>query len=92
MDMRQRVVVCAAVRLAGVMLVGPRHLDYVMLTQYRRAFSGENAPDVHDGEMGFLDQEGVFMDRIEALEVAQAADQIRDKTEPSDRLFSEDLY
>jgi hypothetical protein len=90
--MRQRVVVCAAVKLRDVVLVGPRHLDYVMLMQYRRAFSGADAPDVHEGEMGFLDQEGVFMDREAALQVAQAANQIRDKTEPYDRLFSEDLY
>lgn len=89
--MRQRVVVCAAVVLGDVTLVGPRHLDYVMLMQYRRAFQG-NGPDVHEGRMGFLDQEGVFMDRYEALKVAQDADQIRSKTEPSGRLFSEDLY
>jgi hypothetical protein len=63
-----------------------------MLMQYRRAFGGGEAPDVHKGEMGFLDQDGVFMDREEALTIAQAANQIRDKTEPSDRLFSEDLY
>jgi hypothetical protein len=90
--MRQRVVVCAAVKLGDVVLVGPRHLDYVMLMQYRRAFGGSDAPDVNKGEMGFLDQDGVFMDRQEALNIAQAANQIRDKTEPSDRLFSEDLY
>jgi hypothetical protein len=90
--MRQRVVVCAAVKLGDVVLVGPRHLDYVMLAQYRRAFSGAGAPDANAGLMGFLDQEGIFMDRKEALGVAQAADQIRDKTEPLDLLFSEDLY
>jgi len=63
-----------------------------MLMQYRRAFNVGAAPDVHTGVMGFLDQEGIFMDREEALIVARAANQIRDKTEPYDRLFSEDLY
>lgn len=87
-----RVVVCAAVRFPEVTLVGPRHLDIVMLAQYRRFFTAGNAPDPHEGEMGFLDQEGVFMDRKEALLVAQNAQQIKYKTEPYDRLFSEDLY
>lgn len=90
--MRQRFVVCAAVKLGDVTLVGPRHLDYVMLQQYRRAFRGEKAPDAEAGEMGFLDQEGKFMDRKEALRVAQAAGQVQNKTEPLDLLFSEDLY
>lgn len=90
--MRQRVVVCAAVKFGDVTLVGPRHMDYVMLQQYRRAFQPGKAPDEREGEMGFLDQEGVFMDRFEALKVAHDANQIRSKTEPYDRLFSEDLY
>ena len=94
--MRQRRVVCAAVRYqCGTMLVGPRHFDGVMLSQYRRHF-GEghagHAPGVEKSVQGFLDQKGVFMDRYEALEVAKSSNQILDKTHPEDRLFSEDLY
>lgn len=44
---------------------------------------------------GFVDQFGVFMDRKEALKVADEAGQLniaRPKTWPKDELFSEDLY
>lgn len=94
--MRRRRVVCAAVRYpCGTMLVGPRHFDGVMLMQYRRYF-GEghagHAPGEEQSVQGFVDNKGVFIDRFEALEVAKAAGQILDKTHPTDRLFSEDLY
>ena len=44
---------------------------------------------------GFVDQKGVFMYRLEALQVAKDAGHLniaRPKTSPEDRLFSEDLY
>jgi hypothetical protein len=96
-DMNQRRVVCAAVCFPdGNMLVGPRHFDFVMLQQFKKFYascSEENpAPSETDGTMGFLDNDGKFMDRYEALEVAKAANQILHKYDPQNRLFSEDLY
>lgn len=91
----KRVVVCAAVRFPdGIMLVGPRHFDKVMLDQFRRYYQGAAVvPGEADGECGFLDQAGVFMDRTTAFGVAQAANQVLDSGYPvGPRLFSEDLY
>lgn len=94
--MRQRRVVCAAVRYpCGTMLTGPRHFDGVMLAQYRRFFASASeapAPGEDQSVQGFVDNRGVFMDRFEALAVAKEAGQILKKTQPADRLFSEDLY
>lgn len=94
--MRQRRVVCAAVRYpCGTMLTGPRHFDGVMLSQYRKFFGdghAGHAPGEEKSIQGFLDQRGVFMDRYEALGIATDAGQIIEKTNPADRLFSEDIY
>lgn len=92
-----RVVVCAAIKIGDTILCGARHWDTVMHSQ-RMAMTDirENAADRHVREQqGFIDQNGVFMDRREALEVAKAAGQIdrrRAKSQPYDQLFSEDLY
>lgn len=91
--MIQRRVICAAVKYAcGTMLVGPRHFDMVMLDQYRLMFERGKAPSEDVSTQGFIDQFGIFMDRTEALAIAVAANQVRNKTNPTDRLFSEDLY
>lgn len=85
-----RRVVCAAVRYSdGRMLVGPRHFDVVMQAQHR--VMGITA-DESAAVCGFIDQWGEFMDRYEALAVANARGQVMQKTAPYDRLFSEDLY
>lgn len=44
------------------------------------------------GEQGFLNNEGVFLDRKEALQIAIQADQLIRKTFPENELFSEDLW
>lgn len=44
------------------------------------------------GEQGFLNHEGVFLDRKEALQIAIQADQLIRKTFPENELFSEDLW
>lgn len=41
---------------------------------------------------GFLTSEGAFVDRVEALAIAQAAGQLICKTQPEDMLFSEDVW
>jgi hypothetical protein len=86
-------IVCAAVLYSdGVMLVGPRHLDNVMLEQYKRAYTNKIAPEESNAIYGFLDNNGLFLNRYEALIIAQEAKQIVEKTNPQDKLFSEDLY
>lgn len=44
------------------------------------------------GEQGFLNNEGVFLDRKEALQIAIQANQLIRKTFPENELFSEDLW
>jgi len=44
------------------------------------------------GEQGFLNNEGVFLDRKEALDIAVQANQLIRKTFPENELFSEDLW
>jgi hypothetical protein len=91
-----RVVVCAANRYNGsAVLLGARHFDSLMcdaLEEYEVA-GGKFNRDTE--EQGFIDQWGIFMDRTEALSVATAAGQIntrRPKGNPTNILFSEDLY
>lgn len=85
-----RRVVCAAVRYSnGKVLTGARHFGPMMREQHRAM--GISAEE-RVLDQGFLDQWDVFMTRQEALEVAQAAQQILEKTHPADRLFSEDIY
>lgn len=83
-----RRVVCAVIRDAnGQMVCGPRHFDHTMHSQV-------NGMMVYTlpWEQGFIDQHGVFMDRVEALRVATEAGQVLCKTGPSNLLFSEDIY
>lgn len=43
-------------------------------------------------DQGFVTSRGRYVDRWEALAIAQSADQLIRKTPPHDRLFSEDLW
>lgn len=90
----RRVIVAAACKYGDVIITGARHYDKVMHTQLR-AFSEEH--EVHlmnRGEVvqGFIDNQGTFLDRVEALVVAREAGQVRFKHPPEYELFSEDLY
>jgi len=95
-----RVVVCAAVKyvhfsVTDIIIASPRHFDSIMEKQISLMNSDIQPEFKSDGEQGFLDQFGVFMNRGEALLVASAANQIntrRPKTNPVNQLFSEDLY
>jgi hypothetical protein len=87
---KQRVVVCAAVRLNGFVYLGPRHFDRSM-SELMMLDEG-NPPDGTE-EQGFIDQFGVFMTREEAYEVAKAAGQVKYRCGGDEgRLFSENLY
>lgn len=75
-------------------VAGIRHFDMIMHAQIDAAWKNDDTMD-REWEQGFLDQYGVFMDRVEALAVATAAGQIntrRSKTDPEHELFSEDVW
>jgi len=60
-----------------------RHHDVI------RSMGGISGPDIQ----GFLDNDGVFLNRKEALQVALDAGQVLDVNAiRADRLFSEDLW
>lgn len=88
----QRRVVCAAIRRRadGSIIVSPRHYD--KLTHEQVKARGSRAAWI-GAEEGFVDQFCVFMDRYEALKVAQAAGQLRRRCGGDNRwLSSENLY
>lgn len=47
---------------------------------------------ISEATQGFVLGDGTFVDRFEALAIARANGQLIRKTEPADRLFSEDLW
>lgn len=59
-----------------------------------RMIAEENGVGVHgDEEQGFLDSDGAFLNRKQALDVALAAGQVLDPANiRAGRLFSEDLW
>ena len=72
----KRYVVCAAIKRPDrpTIICGPRHGDCV------NQANNLNLLQPNTWEMGFVDQDGVFMDRKEAWVVADAAGQIRNRT------------
>lgn len=94
--MAQRRVVCAAIKgysvaRGEILITGARHFDQIMHRIIEQlGLSG--LPNTW--EQGFIDEQGKFMTREEAFEVATAAGQICHKTGNPDskELFSEDLY
>lgn len=86
-------VVCAANRLDdGTILCGARHWDVIMRNQSER-MTGCTVATVN-AEQGFINQWGVFLDRVEALAVVKASGQPFDpkRNGSTDMLFSEGLY
>jgi hypothetical protein len=83
-----RQVVCAAIRnkSTGLIICGPRHHHcFNLLHELGLNIEGT-------WEQGFVDQWNEFMDRVVALELATACNQVQCKTNPEDELFSEDIY
>lgn len=66
-----RYIVCAAIRRGHTIICGPRHANCL------NQANGLNMLQPNTWEMGFVDQDNVFMDRKEAWKVADAAGQIR---------------
>lgn len=88
-----RLIVCAANRHTetGLVVCGARHGDEIMcelmmLTGGLEHWQGKQ-------EMGFIDQEGNFLTRQEAFEIANKQGQLRRRyPEDNGYLFSENLY
>jgi len=90
MSEKTRRIVCAAVLYPnGNILCGPRHFDSTMHKQIAVC------PEAYKGNpiQGFIDQNGIFLTRGEALEIAKSQGQILYSCGGDDlRLFSENLY
>lgn len=98
--MKQRIIVCSAIKKNDVIIIGIRHFDAFMISQIKAL--NEN---YSQWNQGFIDQFGVFMDRKEAWKIANESKQIRRPTgleenyreqlgslETEGILFSENLY
>lgn len=82
-------IVCAANRLEDVVLLGVRHWDTHMRQMALRLGYTCN----ENWEQGFVDNQGAFLTREEAMDVAIEQNQIyRDIGYWSDELYSEHLY
>jgi len=77
----------AAIKKDGIVYVGSHHAHCISVM----AECGLSFPVTKDAEQGFVDEAGNFLDRVSALEVAQAFGQIVKKHHPLDELMSEDL-
>jgi hypothetical protein len=90
---KPRVVVCAANKWSETIVTGARHFDSIMHSQIARMFKYQLPPTPGRWQQGFIDQYGVFMDRREAWQVAEAAGQIVYRCGgDGEKLFSENLY
>lgn len=86
-----RRIVCAAIRQSnGVVVCGARHYDMIMRDVIRSLMSTSPA------EQGFIDNYGLFVDRCTAWQIANQAEQIRNRcggdTANGGTLYSENLY
>ena len=81
---------------SGTIVYGPRHghciATMMQLAGKRTVQFGENS--VGETEQGFWTTHNRFVGRLEALEIAIAANQLKEGTIPNKHtgLFSEDLY
>lgn len=82
-------IVCVAIRHAGQVYSVPRPGRHHHVIR-KMAGTGLGPEAMHD--QGFLTSSGRYVDRKEALRIAAAVGQIKVKTRPADRLFSEDLW
>lgn len=104
---RDPFIVCAAIlfsrtsthgdcnELEDLLIVGPRHYDGIMRAQVsKHVYSSSNPHQkIKEKDQGFIDQYGKFYNRVEALKIAKANNQIRfDLGYDSNELFSEMLY
>lgn len=85
-------IVCAAVRIGGVVFLGARHFDAHMSRSVADA-KGRLFRSSSIAEQGFINQRGEFLTRTEAYTVAEEAGQIIRRCGGDEGvLFSENLY
>lgn len=91
-----RRIVCAAMRIDGVVVLGARHGSPLMNQAIDHAFGGNEARVIEamtaEHTEGFTDQYDVFWDRKQALTIAICAGQIRKRTYDREQLWSEDVW
>lgn len=81
-------ILCAAIAVGGTVICGRRHFDPIMSSVIRKLY-----PDgMPENDQGFIDSDGRYLSREEALIVAKEAGQLLRKTGNEYELFSEDLY
>lgn len=87
-----RLIVAAALKTKeGFLIVGARHMDGIMRATMAKL--NIKPSDIPRANHGFIDNFGVWVDRVEALEIATSQKQLRFiKVNPINKLFSEDLY
>jgi plasmid maintenance system killer protein len=101
-DLTRRVV-CAANRAEDILLVGPRHWDSTMHTQYDalEMFIEGDMPSRESFEQGFINTWGEFLTRKQAWVVASNNNQIirfvgsqtvESLKDSETKLYSENLY
>lgn len=88
-------IVCAAIRHRRfhLLIVGPRHFDITMRYAIDRSDEGD---EWYDAEQGFIDQNGNYLNRTDAWQVAKDAEQIIRRVGGDNAnggtLYSENLY
>ena len=70
----ERRIVCAAIAKDGRVMLGARHFDAFMLDDAKYFFG--NTECLKDGERGFVDNKGQFLNFNEALDIVYKAGQI----------------
>ena len=93
----KRKIVCAANLYKGVLLLGVRHFDPIMHYDIMRlGLAGAfTAYKQYEHAQGFIDQYGVFCDRVEAMQIIKDSGQPFDiqRTGGSDtELYSEGIH
>jgi hypothetical protein len=81
-----------AIRFAGKVWSLPRPHRHHHVIRLIVDSTGVSHVDAHDRDQGFLDQEGRYLDRVEALAVARGARQLRADVIVQDQLYSENLW
>lgn len=74
----------AAIRIGQTIFTGRDHAECIRTSKGAWIVA-------RDKEQGFVTTDGRFVDRFEALRIAEECGQIREKHRPMDRLMSEDL-
>lgn len=89
-------IICAACRFGGLIILGKRHYDAMMIEQIQFIKNAEFDVEKFTWEQGFINQYGDFLTRQEAWKVAVAADHITrrvgEDTADGGTLYSENLY